>query len=540
MTDTLHIASVQLNCFVGDIEGNTQRILKAINALPKNVPVDLVVFPELTLTGYPPEDLLLRPALYARIETALETLKKAITTPAILIGYPEKHGECCYNKAALIADHKILATYSKQALPNYTVFDDQRYFTPGDTPCVLQWRGFSLGLLICEDIWRDQPLENTVAAGADCLLILNASPFDQHKATKRLALLEKQTRKTHCPMLYTNLVGGQDELVFDGGSFAINADGQVAAMSPYFEEHTLICSLNRDHNTVAFAQHSLPETPDPIAQIYAALVLGVRDYVTKNQFPSALIGLSGGIDSALTLAIAVDALGAEKLTGVLLPSAYTTDISNEEATAQAKLLDVRTLTLPIQAIFETTCNTLVSSFASHPIDKTEENLQARIRGMLLMALSNKFGGIVLTTGNKSEFSVGYATLYGDMAGGFAVLKDIPKTLVYQLAHYRNTQSPAIPERVITRAPSAELAANQKDSDTLPPYDILDAIIARYVDQDQSVEQIIAAGFEPDTVKHITRMINRNEYKRRQAPPGPRISERAYGKDRRYPITSGYY
>ena len=530
------IIAAQINPLVGDIEGNTQKIIAKLAQLATSC--DLIVFPELCLTGYPPEDLLLRPNLYTRCKLALEQLKQATakTNTALIIGYPEKIGADCFNKAACIYKGNIIAERIKEYLPNYAVFDEKRYFTTQANTCVFTLHGINIGLLICEDIWFDAPANNAKQHGADLLIVINASPYDQGKPKQRELLLAKRAQENNISIIYVNCIGGQDELVFDGGSFAVNANGTVAAQSPHYSEHDLALALD---SKAHIAQQPLPAELSLEAMIYNALVLGVRDYIQKNKFPGALIGLSGGIDSALTLAIAVDAIGADNVTGVLMPSRYTAAISNDDAIAQANTLGVTYKTINIEPLFHQFLNSLQPAFDNKPADTTEENLQARIRGTLLMALSNKFGAIVLTTGNKSELSVGYATLYGDMCGGFSVLKDIPKTLVYRLSRYRNTLGAIIPERVITRAPTAELAENQTDQDSLPDYDTLDAIIECYIDNDMDTQAIIAKGFDEATVKHIVTLINRNEYKRRQAAPGVRISERAFGKDRRYPITSGY-
>lgn len=534
----MHIIAAQINPLVGDIEGNTQKIIAKFQQLSKTS-CDLIIFPELCITGYPPEDLLLRPHLYTRCNAAIKQLQQVThkTHTAIIVGYPEKIGDACFNKAACIYQGNIIGERIKEQLPNYSVFDEKRYFTSTPNTCVFNLNGINIGLLVCEDIWFSEPAEQAKRKGAELLIVINASPYDRHKPEQRNRLLTQRVNDIQIPIIYLNCVGGQDELVFDGGSFAMNANGIVAAQSPYYIEHDL--SLTITSKPIHIAEQTLPHALTEEAAIYQALVLGVRDYITKNHFPSALIGLSGGIDSALTLAIVVDAIGADRVTGVLMPSRYTSSMSNEDAIAQAVAMGVTYKTISIEPVFHTFLTSLETAFEQRAPDTTEENLQARIRGTLLMALSNKFGAIVLTTGNKSELSVGYATLYGDMCGGFSVLKDIPKTLVYRLSRYRNTQSTVIPDRVITRAPSAELRDNQTDQDSLPDYDTLDAIIYWYIDQDLDIQSIIDKGFDATTVKRIVKLIHRNEYKRRQAAPGIRISERAFGKDRRYPITSGY-
>lgn len=534
----MNIIAAQMNPLVGDIEGNTEKIIAKLEQLSENR-CDLIIFPELCITGYPPEDLLLRPHLYTRCNAAIQRLQQATqkTHTAIIVGYPEKIGDACFNKAACIHQGTLIAERIKEQLPNYSVFDEKRYFTTLPNTCVFNLNGTTIGLLICEDIWFSEPAEQAKHAGAELLIVINASPYDQYKPQQRNTLITQRVNDLQVPIIYLNCVGGQDELVFDGGSFAMNANSIVAAQSPYYIEHDLFLTVTS--KPIQIVEQTLPTALTQEAAIYQALVLGVRDYITKNHFPSAIIGLSGGIDSALTLAIAVDAIGADRVTGVLMPSRYTSWISNEDAIRQAIAMGVTYKTISIEPLFQTFLTSLETAFEQRTPDTTEENIQARIRGTLLMALSNKFGAIVLTTGNKSELSVGYATLYGDMCGGFSVLKDIPKTLVYRLSSYRNTQSAVIPERVITRAPSAELKDNQTDQDSLPDYDTLDAIIYWYIDQDLDVQSIIAKGFDEATVKRMVKLIHRNEYKRRQAAPGIRISKRAFGKDRRYPITSGY-
>lgn len=538
----LTITLAQINPLVGDIEGNTDLIINEIQTITASQPMDLIAFPELCITGYPPEDLLLRPHLYHRCVQSVERILAATQDldTTIIIGYPEKTDDACYNKAACIRRGKIIATYTKMHLPNYSVFDEKRYFTAGKkNHCIFTIKDITFGLFICEDTWFKEPAQHAVDAGAQVLISINASPYDHCKHQKRLTMLKQRVTETNCPLLYVNCIGGQDELVFDGGSIVMNPDANIAAQANFYDTQHLTVALQTKPN-ILVAEQALPETLSKEASIYQALVLGVRDYIEKNNFSGAIIGLSGGADSALMLAIAVDAIGAERVQGILMPSRFTADMSIDDAIEEANRLGVHHETISIEPMFEAFLTGLSPIFKDIPRDSTEENIQARIRGILLMALSNKFGSIVLTTGNKSEMSVGYATLYGDMAGGFAALKDIPKTLVYKLIEYRNTVNEVIPERVITRPPSAELSEDQKDQDTLPAYDILDAIIDLYVDQDQDPEYIIEQGFDRETVIRIAKMIQRNEYKRRQAPPGIRISERAYGKDRRYPITSKYF
>ncbi|PIZ03848.1 MAG: NAD+ synthase [Gammaproteobacteria bacterium CG_4_10_14_0_8_um_filter_38_16] len=531
----MKIALAQLDFLVGDIHGNAQRIIDET----KKTSADLIVFPELALCGYPPEDLLFRPAFYAQCEAALKKIIDNTQHKTIIVGYPEKQGTTYYNKACVIQDGSMIADYAKQVLPNDTVFDEKRYFTAGEKPCVFTLQGIKIGLVICEDVWHANPIAMAKNAGAECIVAINASPFNLDQASRRDIILKQRVSENQLPILYVNTIGGQDELVFDGGSLVINARGEKIQQAPYFEENIMIAAVEKNNADIAILSQSMP---DPIAtekNIYDVLTLGTRDYILKNHFKGALIGLSGGIDSALTLAIAVDAIGADKITALIMPSEYTAKMSIEDAITEATTLGVDYHVIEIDALKNKYLDILDPFFKNAAIDATEENLQARIRGMLLMAFSNKFGKIVLTTGNKSEMAVGYTTLYGDMAGGFSVLKDIYKMQVYQLAHYRNSISQVIPERVIKRAPTAELKANQTDQDKLPAYEILDAILKRYIEKDQDAAEIISVGFEKEMVNSIVRMIKRNEYKRRQAPIGIRITQRAFGKDRRYPITSGY-
>ena len=536
------IQIAQLNLLVGDVPGNAQRVITAAQeALAAGA--DLVIFPELTLTGYPPEDLLLRPELLERVDAALVRVCAETRGITLVLGYPRAAPDGLINAAGVIRDGALVTEYAKQELPNYSVFDEKRYFQPGTSAVVFEHRGLRLGLSVCEDIWRKAPTAAAAAAGAQVLININASPFHAGKQAEREALVARRAGTHGLTILYANLVGGQDELVFDGGSFVVDRDGLVQARSPQFQEHALLIDLAADGTPCeggaprpgAVAAASAQDE----AAIYNALVLGVRDYVRKNGFSGAVLGLSGGVDSALTLAIAVDALGADQVEAVLMPSRYTADMSNEDALEQARRLGVRTHTIPIEPAFDSFLAMLKPAFGDRAPDVTEENIQARCRGVILMALSNKHGRILLTTGNKSEMSVGYATLYGDMAGGFAPIKDVPKILVYRLAHYRNGLAPIIPERVLTRAPSAELRPDQTDQDSLPPYEILDPILRLYIEEDQSVDTIVAQGFDASEVRRVVRLVDRNEYKRRQAPPGVRISRRAFGRDRRYPITSGF-
>jgi NAD+ synthetase len=530
----MKIAIAQLNFTVGDLAGNVGKILNAAQRA-REYEAELLVTPELALTGYPPEDLLLREDFLLASAAALTSLASQIDNIAILVGHPHCIDEKRYNAASLIRNGRIEATYLKHILPNHSVFDEVRYFTPGSDTLVFELGGIRFGVNICADVWEPDPAVWAREHGAQVLLALNASPYHLEKQHTRYETLRDRIRQTEMPALYVNMVGGQDELVFDGASFAMDAHGNVVAQWPAFEETIGLVELQGAHILPG------PITADPglEASVYQALCLGVRDYVNNNGFPGVVLGLSGGIDSALTLAIAVDALGVERVRTVMMPSEFTADISLSDAREMADRLGVRHDEMAIKPVFETFRQTLAEEFNGLPFDLAEENLQARIRGTLLMALSNKFGSIVLTTGNKSEMAVGYSTLYGDMAGGFAVLKDVPKTLVYRLAHYRNGISPVIPQRIITRPPSAELRQNQADQDSLPPYEVLDAIMEMYVESDRSPAEIIASGFSVEDVRRVITLIDRNEYKRRQAPVGVRITHRGFGKDRRYPITSGY-
>lgn len=530
--DMLTILLAQTNPIVGDIAGNAKCM---IDTLKQNLGADLIVFPELALTGYPPEDLLLRDDFHQAIEEQLRRIATHVHDQMLLVGYPRRVAGQIFNSAVLIHNGQLQASYDKQDLPNYGVFDERRYFTAGNKPYVFTLKGTKIGVLICEDIWQEYAYQASVEAGAELCVVMNASPFEMSKFQQRADALNARQQQSPRPILYCNLVGGQDELVFDGGSFAMDAHGELVAIAKFFEPDNL--AIQYDQQQDVLLGDAVQPTDDTLALVYQALVRATRDYVEKNGFPGVILGLSGGIDSALTLAIAVDALGTDKVRVVMMPSRYTADISQSDAAEQASLLGVEYSSLAIEQPFEAFLQLLADDFAGLPVDATEENIQARCRGILLMALSNKTGRLVLTTGNKSEMAVGYATLYGDMAGGFAVLKDVPKTLVYQLADYRNTVSPAIPQRVIDRPPSAELAPDQKDSDSLPDYDVLDEIVERYVERDQGMEKIIAAGFSKTDVKRVITLIKRNEYKRRQAPPGPKVTARAFGRERRYPITA---
>lgn len=527
----MKIALAQMNCIVGDIQGNANKILDYANRASQNG-ASLLITPELALSGYPPEDLLFRDDFNAACESALKRLCQSLPDITLLIGHPHLQNGKLFNAASLIENGKIIATYHKQVLPNYSVFDEERYFEAGDTPLVFSHGGTKFGIMICADGWEAEPAQKAKQAGAEFLLSLNASPYHMDKLETRYEVLAERARETGLAVIYTNLVGGQDELVFDGASFVLNNKGVVIQQLPSFIEALSFVEIINHQPVKADITPKLSLE----ASVYNALKLGLADYVNKNGFPSVVLGLSGGVDSALTLAIAFDALGAERVKVVMMSSEFTASMSVDDAIEMANLVDVKYSQIPIKALFELFRESLAPEFGNLPFDTAEENLQARIRGMLLMALSNKFGSIVLTTGNKSEMAVGYSTLYGDMAGGFSLLKDVPKTLVYKLARYRNSLSKVIPERIVTRAPSAELRANQTDQDSLPPYEILDAIMQAYVEDDLSRDRIIKLGFSEKDVNRVTNLIDKNEYKRRQAPVGVRITERGFGKDRRYPIT----
>src|SRR6202790_1544234 len=530
----MRVAIAQLNQVVGDLSGNAARILEAA-AEARRGGAQLLITPELSLCGYPPEDLLLRPAFLSSCADELSRLAARVEGVTVLVGLPELAPDGRYNAVAVLRDGKVTARYRKRCLPNYTVFDEQRYFNPGGAPCIVDVDGIRVGIIICEDVWCAGPATAARDAGAQLIVVPNGSPYHPRQQTLRREVVAARARETGMGIIYVNRTGGQDELVFDGASFIVDGSGAVAQQLPAW------------HDTLAFAEFdgaipkhvrgALDERLEP--NVYAALTMGVRDYVEKNGFPGVLLGLSGGIDSALTLAVAVDALGRDRVRAVMLPSVYNAAISLEDARTMAGTLGVRYDEMPIDAVVQAFKTTLADEFKGLSEDATEENIQARIRGTLLMALSNKYRSIVLTTGNKSEMAVGYATLYGDMAGGLAVLKDIDKTLVYRLAHYRNTLRRVIPERIITRPPSAELRADQTDQDSLPSYDALDAILEAYVEQHLSPAEIVARGYAATDVAQVVRLIKINEYKRRQAAVGIRITPRGFGKDWRYPITSAW-
>ena len=578
----LKICVLQLNYCVGDMPGNAQKIIvTATQAYAEGA--RLVVTPELAICGYAAEDLFLRASFIQACDDATQQVARALAGLkglTVVLGTPVMAGSGLrtksvavqqrHNAAVVLKDGGVVATYAKRELPNYQVFDERRYFTPGNTACVIDAGGddvgaVRVGLLICEDAWFDAPAQDAKAAGAQLLVVMNASPFHIGKGSEREQMMARRAQAVGLPLVYAHLVGGQDEIVFEGRSFALQADGALAGRAPSFKEDAFEVEVNtveiakNESNSpkandlssyaaikyVANIRSTIQPEQTNDADLWDALVLGVRDYLGKNGFPGALLGLSGGIDSALVLAIAVDAMGADKVRTVMMPSPYTADISWIDAREMAERMKVRYDEISIIPEFEAFKASLAPHFEGRAEDTTEENIQARIRGTLLMALSNKFGSIVLTTGNKSEMATGYCTLYGDMAGGFAVIKDLAKTTVFRLAHWRNANDPygtgkaPIPERIITRPPSAELKADQTDQDGLPPYDVLDAILERYMENDESIEGIIAAGFDRAVVERVTRLIKINEYKRRQAPVGIRVTHRSFGKDWRYPITNRF-
>ena len=539
MAGRLKVALAQVDLAVGAVAANTARIIAEARRAREELRADLVVFPELSVCGYPPEDLLLHAGLRRRVERAVAEIRDAVRGIAILFGFPEYADGMIYNSCAVFADGKPLCRYRKQLLPNYAVFDEKRYFTPGRDAGVFRLNGIAIGLAICEDIWQPGPFAQARSAGAECIIAINGSPYSKSAPERRERSARARVTDTGIPLLYLNMVGGQDELVFDGGSFVMDADGEVLFRAPAFEEGLHAVDVDPVAGGLRFGFGKSAEPLSVEASVYKALVTGTRDYVTKNGFPGVVIGLSGGVDSALVLSVACDALGADRVRTVMMPFRYTSTMSQEDAAKLAAALGVRYDVVSIAPIYDSIARQLEPLFAGRGKDVTEENIQARCRGLLLMAISNKTGRMLLTTGNKSEMAVGYATLYGDMAGGFAPIKDCSKTLVYRLCRYRNSLDPVIPERILTRAPSAELAPGQKDSDSLPPYDVLDPILEAFIEEDLSVNEIAERGFDRETVIRILEMVRRNEYKRRQAPPGVRISRRAFGRDWRYPITSGY-
>ncbi len=545
MAQQLTIVMAQLNFLVGDIDGNTDLVIASARRAITEQSADMIVFPELTLVGYPPEDLLLRPSLQVRVEKALVKILAANLDIFLVLGYPFRQSAKLYNALSVIKKRECLGVYLKQCLPNYQVFDEHRYFAPGSDPLVLELLGTRCAFTICEDLWESGPIQQAKSAGAQLAVNINASPFHINKLVERKELLSKRCKQAGFPILYVNLIGGQDELVFDGGSMAANAEGECCFLAPSYVEglYSLEILVSQD-GRIEIPHKSIANELDLEADVYLSLVLGVRDYVNKNKFKGVVLGLSGGIDSALTLAIAVDALGSDRVKAVMMPFEFTSQLSLDVAAKQAKKLGVNYQVIAINEIYHSFIDALSEEFAGTTVDVSEQNIQARARGVLLMAISNKQGLLVLTTGNKSEIAVGYSTLYGDMAGGFDVLKDVSKTLVYKLANYRNNsflqqREEIISQLVIDRAPSAELAPNQVDQDSLPDYEVLDQILELYIEKDRSAEDIIKHGFAEDIVRRILRLVDLNEYKRRQSPVGVRLTERGFGRDRRYPITNAW-
>jgi NAD+ synthase (glutamine-hydrolysing) len=539
MDHTVKVALAQVDLAVGDVAGNTQKIIEYAIRARDEMGANLVVFPELSVCGYPPEDLLFHVGLRYKVENAIAEIRSTLSGISVLLGHPEYADGHIYNACSVYSDGEVLAHYRKQSLPNYSVFDEKRYFTSGEGPSVFTINGIRVGLNICEDVWNSGPMMASRSAGAECVIAINGSPFERASQVSRESQVQRRVEEVEIPVIYVNMVGGQDELVFDGGSFVMTGDGDVSFRAPPFEEGLFEVLLHGESKRVVPQSGDVAALLDDDASVYKALVAGTRDYVRKHGFPGVILGLSGGIDSALVATIACDAMGADRVRAVMMPFRYTSNMSQEDAAKQAATLGIKYDVIPIESIYESIIAQLSPVLGDREPDTTEENIQARCRGLLLMAISNKTGRMLLTTGNKSEMAVGYATLYGDMAGGFAPIKDCSKTLVYRLARYRNTLSEVIPERVITREPSAELRPDQKDSDSLPGYDVLDPILEAFIEEDLSVAEITERGFDRDTVVRILEMVKRNEYKRRQAPPGVRISSRAFGRDWRYPITSGY-
>lgn len=534
----------QINPLVGDVRGNATRCVEAIESAREQYKARVVVLPELILCGYPPEDLLFHRDLERRVQDALQTIREASKGIAVIVGAPDYAADGLYNAAFVFDDQRDIGRYHKQLLPNYQVFDEKRYFKPGREPCVVAIDDVPIGVTICEDVWQSGPCESSAAAGAEVIVALNGSPYSLGAQGRREAVVAERVRATGKPHIYVNMVGGQDELVFDGGSFVMAADGAVVGRAPACAEAVIPVSVSRrDDRPYQVQADADALIADDLESIYEVLVCGTRDYVRKNGFPGVLLGLSGGIDSALTLCIAVDALGADVVRAVMMPYHYTSEMSRTDAAEQARRLGVDYDVISIEPIVTASLQQLEPAFRGTEPDASEENIQSRARCMLLMALSNKSGRMLLTTGNKSEMAVGYATLYGDMAGGFAPIKDCSKSQVFALADWRNSRSPdhpPIPQRVIDRPPSAELRPDQEDTDSLPPYDVLDPILEGFVERDLSVNDLVAQGFDQETVVRVLSLVRRNEYKRRQAPPGVRVSSRAFGRDWRYPITSGYH
>ena len=539
MSNKISVGLAQINVVVGAIEHNVDRIIEFAERARDEFECDLMVCAELVLTGYPPEDLLMRPGFNSRVMQQLQRLCDSVSGIDVIVGYPQKIEDGYYNMAAMVSGGKITHEYRKVKLPNYGVFDELRYFDAGQDICIIDYKGVKLGLTVCEDIWHNGPVEDSVAAGAEVILNINGSPYHTNKIPERRDVVCARSKDNQVPVVYVNQVGGQDELVFDGASFATDTNGDVVHQMDSFTESLSAVQIKSSKQGLHIKGSENIAEQGELESIYNALVLGVRDYVLKNGFSGVVIGLSGGIDSALTTTIAVDALGPENVDVIMMPFRYTSDISKHDAHEEAQALGIQYHVVSIEPMYDAFIQQLAPIFEGAKEDTTEENIQARCRGLILMAYSNKTGRMVLTTGNKSEMSVGYATLYGDMVGGYNAIKDVPKVLVYELAKYRNTISPVIPERVITREPSAELRPDQIDSDSLPPYEILDPILELYVEQDCPPAEIVAQGYAKEHVSKVIRMVDRNEYKRRQAAPGVRITKRAFGRDRRYPITSGF-
>ena len=539
MKNKISIVLAQLDLAVGDISGNTKLIIDSCEKAKNQHNADLIIFPELSISGYPPEDLLLHSGFKRRIKNALNSIKEEVAGISALIGFPDYSDDSIYNACAVFRDKEEIVKYRKEALPNYSVFDEKRYFTSDEQPTVFELKGKKIGINICEDIWHKSAAMKVKELGAEIIIVINGSPFEKDGQSKRENIVKQRALQTDLPIVYLNMIGGQDELVFDGSSFIMSKNGEIKYRATSFEESMDLFEFELINNECVPIKSNISSKLSVAESVYKALVRGTKDYIEKHKFSGVVMGLSGGIDSALTLSIACDAIGSDKVRAVMMPYLFTSAMSLEDAQSQADILNIKYDILPISSLYDSTTDLLQPIFLNSENDSTEENIQSRARGLLLMAISNKTGLMLLTTGNKSEMAVGYATLYGDMAGGFAPIKDCTKTMVKKLAKYRNTISEVIPNRVIEREPSAELRENQHDSDSLPPYDVLDPILEAFIEEDLSVEEIVKRGFERETVTSILEMVKRNEYKRRQAPPGVRISSRAFGRDWRYPITSGY-
>lgn len=539
MKNKISIVLAQLDLAVGDISGNTKLIIDSCEKAKNQHNADLIIFPELSISGYPPEDLLLHSGFKRRIKNALNIIKEEVAGISALIGFPDYSDDSIYNACAVFRDKEEIVKYRKEALPNYSVFDEKRYFTSDEQPTVFELKGKKIGINICEDIWHKSAAMKVKELGAEIIIVINGSPFEKDGQSKRENIVKQRALQTDLPIVYLNMIGGQDELVFDGSSFIMSKNGEIKYRATSFEESMDLFEFELINNECVPIKSNISSKLRVEESVYKALVRGTKDYIEKHKFSGVVMGLSGGIDSALTLSIACDAIGSDKVRAVMMPYLFTSAMSLEDAQSQADILNIKYDILPISSLYDSTTDLLQPIFLNSENDSTEENIQSRARGLLLMAISNKTGLMLLTTGNKSEMAVGYATLYGDMAGGFAPIKDCTKTMVKKLAKYRNTISEVIPNRVIEREPSAELRENQHDSDSLPPYDVLDPILEAFIEEDLSVEEIVKRGFERETVTSILEMVKRNEYKRRQAPPGVRISNRAFGRDWRYPITSGY-